>query len=79
MKLDQLKDSNGTSLQSYADTLIEKCQETGTVGVIILANEELFLITNIGDMTAVPGILKKMAIDMQKPPKFSEFKPRNEA
>lgn len=49
MKLDDIKDGHGTSIQSYADTLIEKCQETGTVGVIILANEELFLITNIGD------------------------------
>ena len=52
MQFNELKDANGTSLQSYAETLVEKCREAGLTTLIVFAkrednNVDIHTVTNI--------------------------------
>jgi hypothetical protein len=59
MNLEDIKDSNGTSLQSYVDTLREKAYEAGMTVLFVFAKREgdsvdLKTVTNIkGDPSSV--------------------------
>jgi len=79
VKLSDIKDANGTSLQAYADTLIEKINETGNLtGIIIICdlekarqgeNDGLHLLSTLGQgATNVPAILKALADQMKRSP-----------
>lgn len=77
MKLSDIKDDNGTSLQSYADDLMQKADAKGLTVVMIFAGDPDFLqsIQNI-PVAAIPDVLNQMASQMRKQPK--SFENRNE-
>ena len=73
MKLADIKDENGTSLQTFADMLVEKTQRAGLQLVLILAQEPdfLHLLSNV-PVEALPDVLSQLAAQMRKHPKTRE-------
>lgn len=71
MKLPDLKDSNGTSIQSYAETLVEKCAEHDLISVLLFISKDSKHIHAIAPMpsTMLPQFLKELVHQMRKPPK----------
>lgn len=74
-KLADLKDANGTSLQSYVELLMEKANEAGANVVILVAAPpaSLHLVTNV-DSTVIPDVLSQLASQMRKKPVRKEVK-----
>src|SRR5581483_2659594 len=72
-KLVDLKDANGTSLQSYVDTLVEKADAAGTTIVVLIAREPdvLDVKTNV-PLAVLPDALSQLASQMRKNPTRQE-------
>lgn len=76
-KLADVKDDNGTSLQSYADVLLQKADAAG-VTVIVLAMvpnatptqslADLIVMHNVASIAALPDVLNQLASQMRKKP-----------
>lgn len=71
MKLEDLKDSNGTSLDSYATTLVEKAGEHSIVVTIIFAAADgnLHVVSPIAP-AKLPAALKSLAKMFRLKPKL---------
>lgn len=65
MKFTEIKDANGTTLQSYAELLTEKAKEAGFVTVIVLASKEKTMVHAISNIDGpLPLILQKLGRSM---------------
>lgn len=68
MTFKDLKDSNGTALQSYAEILQEKAREAGLVTLMVFASKEqsfLHVVTNVAGDPA--RIMARLAAEMREP------------
>ena len=81
MKLSDIKDANGTSLQSYIDTLVEKIQQSSNLtGFVIICdmekarqgeNDGLHVVSTLGEgasILKIPAILRELARQMERSP-----------
>lgn len=81
MKLSDIKDANGTSIQSYVDTLVEKLQQSSNLtGFVIVCdlesarqgeNDGLHIISTLGEgaqARQIPTILRELARQMERSP-----------
>lgn len=68
MKLVDIKDDNGTSLQAYADTLMQKADEKGVIVVVLALTppDGLQVLHNTANPAALPDVLSQMAAQMRK-------------
>jgi hypothetical protein len=66
-QLAEIKDANGTSVQSYTEAFVEKCIEVGLNVVVLLAAppDKLHMMTNI-PQAVVPDALNQYASLMRK-------------
>jgi hypothetical protein len=66
----EIKDANGTHLQSYAETLAEKAKEAGLVTVMIFVNREAkfkHIITNSDGSLPLQLIALGKALQSEQP------------
>lgn len=72
MKLSDIRDSNGTSIQSHAEVFADKLREQPSVTFVILLvhkpSKAIHTITNV-DMQALPRALKELSHQMRHPAK----------
>lgn len=81
MKLCDIKNGNGTSIQSYVDTLIENINATPNLtGFVVICdldqarkgeNDGLHLVSTLGQgaqMQRIPAILRALAQQMERSP-----------
>jgi hypothetical protein len=81
VKLCDIKDSNGTSIQSYVDTLVEKLQQSSNLtGFVIICdmesarqgeNDGLHIVSTLGEgaqARQIPNILRELAHQMERSP-----------
>ena len=77
MKFIDVKDENGTTLQSYAELLAEKAKALGFVTVIVFASQERKMLHTFTTMDgSVPNALIKLGQSMlsqQEPQDTSEL------
>lgn len=77
-KLSDVKDSNGTSLQAYADSLTEKVIEAGgtVVVLVMLPPAQLHVISNVEGNVLADSLAQMSKLMRQKPSRITgkEFK-----
>lgn len=70
MKLIDLKDANGTSLQSYIDLLTEKCDEQGVLSILVFAKRvegnNDFAVTSTVAAAILPRVLRGLADGLER-------------
>lgn len=73
-KLADIKDDNGTSLQSYAESLMEKGDAAGLFVFQFFASPDGNLFTTISNIPLhqQPDLLHRLAAQMKKPAKSRE-------
>ena len=65
MQFNEIKDSNGTSLQSYAELLAEKSKELGFISVVVLVSKERKMIHTVSTADgSLPHLLIKIGKSM---------------
>jgi hypothetical protein len=79
MKLTDYKDANSTSIQSYAETLADKCEEVGITPVLIFVDKRpevrgIHVISSV-DAAALPTALIRLAQELREPARSSVVLP----
>ena len=65
MQFHEIKDSNGTSLNSFAELLAEKARECGFISIVVLASKERKMIHAVSNADgSVPHLLIKIGRSM---------------
>jgi len=70
-KLADIKDANGTSLQSYAESVMEKSDTAGLLTFMVFLSPDGNLFTTISNIAVheQPDLLHRIAAQMRKPAK----------
>lgn len=77
MKLSDIKNEKGVSIQSYAEVLVDHCVEAGLTYVFVFVDKKdrgIHTITNV-DAAALPGALIRLGQNMRDEPIGSVTKP----
>lgn len=73
-KLADIKDANGTSLQAYAESIMEKSDAAGLLTFMAFLSPDGSLFTTISNIAIFeqPDLLHRIAAQMRKKPKSQE-------
>lgn len=76
-KLADIKDDHGTSLQSYAESIMEKSDAAGLLTFMAFLSPDGNLFTTISNISIhdQPDFLHRVAADMKKPKSSRTFVP----